>query len=868
MLKVKDLINKEKCQYRSFLDGQNLESSKGKHYYNAIALKKIIEQFTIEELTDENKVKNFLEQYLVEDMYISKFQRENDINIFIKHIVRYATWEMLQSRKVLRKGFSHSLKFNNEIISVSADIIVENLDGSIEIIKFKRKKPDLKLRGRVKDTDPKQNIELYLMQKSGEDIYPDKVIRATFIYLINISDKDEILSEFEYEKGKVCNGKNVISIHFEKDDMYSNDIEERINNIIGTEINSSSKKCDGKECEICQYSNLCLYNHIDNSKLEIVEKIEKAKEVHWTYNQKRFIKLEEGFCRLNCVAGSGKTTVNAKRTIDLIKNKFYVPKDFLLITFTEKGVKELKEKIAYWIDIENVNIDINDITIMTFNGFGYDLIKKEYASLGFTKEPEILDKLDKYEIISDILNSEDRIPGLNYSNPLMNFFNAKGAVVKTSEIIQLIKDNGLVYPEELAEFLKVGEEFADRMFGVYLKFKNKLKEMNFVEYQDQIDMCIKILSNKDMIEKYGYKHIVVDEFQDTNTSQMYILQKLAEYSEFVSLVGCGDDAQAIFSWRGGTQENILKFHEYFPGTVDYFLRNNFRSTRQISRLANQLNELNSNKIEKEIISERDGEAPVIKQLDNNDIVKYIKEQIARGVPMYEIGVIARTKAQLLRIESDLKKEGIPCLVAVTELLRDNDKVNNIIGFSNFLVDNKLELHFAELLQVIKYEEFLKITNIKKFISTEKEKFLKEYENLKDKEKVDKFYELLEPLGKQDRAVERLLQICKEKDFKNVKELNNFLVKIKLYESELAIEKDDCVYNAVVLSTTHASKGREFEVVVALMDEYKYSLLEKDIETTEEERRLLMVAITRAKENLLLTYEKGNGFVVEVTKILF
>lgn len=866
MLKIRDLVKKESCSYRGFLDSQELSSSKGKEYYISIALKKLLEKLTLKEMTNKDLVRDILKEYLARDIFISRGEMKTDISLFIDQIVRYANWEVSSvCRKVLRKLVSHNMQIEGAFLKVDADFIMENQDGSINVVKLKRKYPEMTMRGRKTNTDPKQSIELYLLQKVGEALYPNKVVVASVIYLANVDDKKEF-SEFEAEKGKVKKGKNVITYSFNGSDVYSSNVKTRIENIFKEESNYQSKKCDGTECDKCQFSNICMYGHIDNSKLKIVPQIKKAKEVKWTYHQRQVIRFAHGFARCNSVAGSGKTSVQARRVIELIEEHFYKPEDFLLITFTEKGVRELKEKMAYWVKIQGLDININDITIMTFNGFGYELIKKEYKVLGFTEEPQILDKLDKYDILLNILDEEDEIEGLNYRYPLMDFFKAKGAIVEIAEVIQAIKENGFTYPEEMMEILGFDEEYSYKMFGIYIKFQKQLREKNFVEYQDQIDLSVNLLSNADMVEKYGYKHIVVDEYQDTNSSQDFLIYQLTNYSKFVSLMVCGDDTQAIFSWRGGNQDNILNFHKRYPGTQDFFLKNNFRSTRQISGLANQLNDLNAKKIDKEIISEKDGEVPTLRNINNDCIVDYVKENINVGIPKYEIGIIARTKDELLEVEKALKEQGIPCLIAVTELLKDSNKVKNIIGFSNFLIDNDLDLHFAEWLQVSKYEEFSNANNLKTFVATEKNKFLEVYETLDELGKVNMIYTLLEEIAKQDRAVERLLEVCKRKEFTTSKELAEFLIKIEKYNSELAIERDDNVYDAVVLTTAHSSKGREFEVVIGLMDKYDYNNSNKP--KKEEERRLLMVAITRAKEKLLLTYQSRNGFVEEVSKILF
>lgn len=853
-------VKKEVCSFRGYLNSQDLSGSKGKQYYTAIALKKIVELLTIEEMADKKAVREVLAENLSSEIFVIKSEMNNDITTFVDQIVRYAQWEKTLGRKLLNTLVNHNLEVEDETIKVSADIIMENVDGIIDVIKFKRKKPEMTKGGRMTDTDPKQSIELYCLQQLGQALYPGKQVVGSIYYLQKKDEKNIKFLGFDEKPGT-----NVISYHFDDLTIQITDIEERIKNIVLDKGTINSSKCNEKKCGSCQYTKICNYTHIDKSVLELVPQIEKAKKVLLTFNQKELIKFETGYLRANAVAGAGKTTSLCMRVIELIQNNYYEAKDFLLITFTEKGVLELKEKMTYWVKAKGLDINVEDITIRTFNGFGYDIIKQEYKNLGFTSEPQLLDKLDRYDIIGKLLDNEDEIEGLNYRYPLMDLFSAKGAIVETAEVLEMIKNDGYTFPEELVEILGMKKAYAESMFGIYMKFQKELMVRNLLQYQDQIDHCITLLGMPENVEKYGFAHITIDEYQDTNSGQNYIASQLVKYSKFISLVICGDDAQSIFSWRGGNQDNIINFHKAFPETRDIFLKNNFRSTNQISELANELNDLNTKKINKRIISNRDGVAPQMSRMDVPQIIDYIKQKISDGIPKCEIGVIARTKSELLEVEKALKLENIPCLLAGAELLKDNDNVKNIIGFSNFLIDTKLNLHFAEFLQITQYEAFTNATDTKLFVSSEKNKFLGEYEPLNEIERIGMVFKLLEPLAIEDRAVERLIEVCGHKKFATIKSLSEFLNKIESYDSEIAIEKDDSIYNSVVLTTAHASKGREFEVVIGLISKFDYNMVNMD--KRDEERRVLFVLITRAKEQLMLAVAKNTGFVEEIEKII-
>lgn len=859
MLRVRNLIDKEKCLFSGIFQEQKLEGKKNKNYYMSIAIKNLIKQVNLEQWVDRKVIEEVILESLDDEMFSLSTEKKYDVNLFVEQIVRYAQWELKNNYSILQKNLDQVVAVKDVRIQVSADFIFEDNKGNVLVTKIHRKKPTITPRGRKNDTDPNKSIELYMLQRLGEQLYPNKNVIPRIVYLASKSDNDKTIKLAEFEEKKWYNVvDNQITETIDK-----SLIEERILSVANAG-SGEADKCKESDCMFCDYKNLCNFEDAKNN-LVVIPKVEKAKNVSFTYNQKKVLDFSRGICRVNSCAGSGKTTVLCQRIIVLIKEYCRRPEDFLVITYTEKGVREFKEKLIYLLDINGLDIDINRFAIHTFNSFGQELIESEFETLGYTEKPTLIDKIDRYAIISEILDTIEPIGGFNYKNPLLNMYNAKGVVVEIDELFEKFDNDNITSAEELELIYNYPIEYAEKIIALYIKFKYILKSRNLIQFSDQIKQSINLLVKPEMVEKYGFSDIVVDEFQDSNSENLYVVNKLMTFSEFKTLVVCGDESQTIFSWRGSKQENIINFDKMYSNVVDIFLKHNFRSTIQISNLANKLNRLNTAKIDKDIISLRDGKEPELANMDENAIADRIEQNIADGIPKNEISVIARTKAELLKINKILRERNIPTIIATQELLKDNCKVRNLINFTKFLNDTRLDLHFAEMLQVVKNKEFneMKDNNLKNFVSTEKEKFLKTYNSLNDKEKLDLFYSILEDLKENDNAIKKLYDICKCRGIKNIKELSDYLNKFLLFESDIAVEQDDNIYDAVVLTTAHSSKGREFQIVYGMLDNFKYH--SSNIEELDEERRVLFVLITRAKEELVLTYKSRfkSGFVQEI-----
>lgn len=838
MLKIKDLLTKEKCSQKSYFNTQELSSYKNKNYSISTLLKNLwkVDFFNLD-------VDDFINNNLKEDIFFNKKEYEVELELLKAQVGRFIDYLKSCSYSYLGNNVTH-VTVNGEIVKVSIDLILKHTnqitgETSIIVSNIKRKSPDLKYAGQKDDTKADRSIELYLLEEAGKQLYPGENIIANIFYLKNVDDKDNLLSEFENKKGRnVISTSNVV--------MNVTNIEDRLKSIIE---DKDVKKCNSGDCDMCEYNKICNYSHIDYSSLSLIPPKAKSSNVLFTPNQERVIDHEYGNVRINAVAGSGKTTVLVNRVLKLLE-KGYRPMDFLLITFTEKGCLEIKEKLDYWINQYNIpNLTSNDFRITTFNGFGYDMIKDNYQDLGFIKEPMLIDNIERLEIIDNIITNMPNIQGMNYTNPLMNFYNAKGVLVELSSLIEFIKTNGIVYPEELASAKNIDILKAEQIMTVYLKYKDELVMRGYIDYQDMIDYTILLLEDEEIINKYGVRHLMIDEFQDTDSTQLYIVKKLSLYKHMVSILICGDCSQSIYGFRGTTPLNILNFDKEFDNVEDIPLNENFRSTKQICALADYIKDLNKIKINSKMISKRDGDIPMVFKIG---VVSNIIYLIDKGVELSDICVIARTKAELLDINEELAKEGIPSVLAVSEQYIDNQNVKNIFGYAKFLLNNSLDLHFAEYLQMVKYKEFNEnMDNLKPFIEKEKKIFLDDFMNLsKEKDKIEFFYNSLSVVEK-DKTTKYFLNFLKSKSFYRLKDLLNYLIKMEKYQSDGGV-KDNENYNAITLTTAHASKGREFDCVLLMIDGFKSKI--KNDEELEAERRLLYVAISRAKKELYIMDE--------------
>ena len=865
-MKMRDIIEAEKCYTKNTYS--DFSEKKEKNYYNGIIITELFKTFGLN--FNSSDVMGIVTKTIPQDMFHTSREQTINATLLVLRLLRfqeYYTNNVLTKTAIVHKAgktFVTPAK-----IEVDYHLIVEDGD-QVTIIKVHNAKCELSNRGKSIYTKTSDNMELFLLQEAAKEIFPNKVnYNAQLIYLRHPDDKGENLvptSEFANK------GKTIMTTSF-VGQTKQNEMMDRINDIL-----NGTPKHECKDCTIgCPFYRLCTYEQDTTNLTTIPQKAKANSNAKFTQNQLDVMNAGSGIWRVLAVAGSGKTTCVANRISNLIKNGVNIH-SILLITYTIKGADEMREKIAYWLKKNNVKANVKDLNIFTFHGFGFDLVKKEFARFGYTKEPSLLEKSEKISLIKTLLDSRPEIEGSNYKDPFLDMPYAKGVVLEMDYYFNLIKTNDCVYPEEVQKLCKIKKlDVAREVLILYKDFKEHMLKNNLVDYIDLINLCYEILKDPNCLKQYGYEHIMVDEFQDSDTYQINILKLLTNFSYFKSLMVVGDDSQAIFSWRGATAYNILHFKDIFPSTFDINLLENFRSTQEICTLANIINDINKEKIPKSLVSSRSGRKPLIFHL--TDVQSYVEKMLEvityYGYNFSDVALIARNKKDLLEMKRILVSKNVPCVLSISELLIDNPIIQHLIDFAKYIQDLSSDLYFLEWLQVSDYKEFVKQTktSLPGYVKAKKDAFYNELISYNtESDRIKFIMDMFESISNDNREVKSLIDILKSKNFITLNDMCQFMIDMETYKADYTIEKLDTPVNAITLTTAHSSKGREWTFVGIYLSSFNYpntydypQVMNNPI--YEEERRLLFVAITRAKEFLVLGGDSYDSYYQEVARAL-
>lgn len=843
-MKARNVIDKEMCESKYRFGA--LEGEKNKSFYNGVILRELFSKYNLNYTVKD--IESTVDAVIPKDVFHSTRESKINLTLLTQKLIRFQVYmqHQIAANATILNGGVVTIVHN---ITVDYSFIQKNGD-EIKIYKVKNKKnTTMKRGGQSIFTRISKSMELYLLQLAGQQLYPNAYVTPCIIFLSHPKDKDTKLEDVSKFNNPLTS--NVVSYHFSPSEEV--EMNERIEDIMNDTVKTSKKDCGN-----CPYDGIC--NFIDDTtKLKpIPVKPKTLGKVKFTDHQQEVIDVTKGTYRVLAGAGSGKTTCIANRIVSLVQNGTNL-NEILLITYTTKGVEEMKEKIAYWFGMNNLKLNPDELNVFTFNGFGQELLKKEYKTFGYTAEPQLFEKSEKMSYIQKLLDNHDEIPCYNYVNPFMDMRYAKGSVYQAAEDFTKLKASDAYMPEDAEGILEYSKENAEPVFELYEEYQKYMKKNNLIDYDDQVNYAFEILCDKKKVKKYGYEHIICDEFQDSDQLQIHILMKLANCGYNQSVMVVGDDSQSIFSWRGATSENIINFHKYFKNAEDIELIENFRSTQEICNFANNINDINVNKVDKQLVGVSHGEEPKFIYGGIDQLVTQMEIDIHdKNLSYQDIAIISRNKSALLDVRQILLAKGIPCVLSISEMLVDNQSVKHIAEFIKFLLDTTLDLSFAEYLQLKEYETFEKEKDgamFYKYLDDQKMEILDEYNKCKtDEEKLNFLYEKIEVIANKNRAVRSLLDLIKEKQFKKVEEVNTFIQNMLLFKSDNVIDKLEENVDAVVLTTAHSSKGREWDNVYLYLDQFKYPRAvnyedEKNVPMIEEERRLLFVAATRAKKVL-------------------
>ena len=228
------------------------------------------------------------------------------------------------------------------------------------------------------------------------------------------------------------------------------------------------------------------------------------------------------------------------------------PSDFLVISFSKAAVKTITDRVSYFVnDVYGMGVDVAKIKTATFNSLGDALLTKYFKELGYTEAPELADGVEIFNLVMKAVDFENQVEGFDYKNYKMpsigkNF--AGGVVAEMTKAISEIRSNGMS-KEEFLDKTEYTPEQAEEIWRTNERFSALMVENNLKDYSDQQYQVVRLLSEinpEAVTETYRFKHVIVDEFQDSNDFQMLFISELINTSKFESLMVVGDDAQAIY----------------------------------------------------------------------------------------------------------------------------------------------------------------------------------------------------------------------------------------------------------------------------------------------------------------------------------
>lgn len=588
----------------------------------------------------------------------------------------------------------------------------------------------------------------------------------------------------------------------------------------------------------------------------------------------------DGPCLVLAGAGSGKTRTITYRVAYLLEQGID-PDNILLVTFTNKAAREMKNRIARLVDGKKLPSWSG-----TFHHIAYRILRKWAPVLGYENNFTILDSEDSRDLLKlcvkaeGIDSSSKRFPSVRVVQSILSY--ARNAETTIADVLDQKHEHWMQFEHQ---FVAIAEEYR----------KRKL-DANAMDFDDLlVNLYLLLLKSEKVRKNYAeqFEYILVDEYQDTNKVQASIIDRLASVHKNVLVVG--DDAQSIYSFRAADIQNILAFEKKHKGAQVFRLETNYRSTPDILDVANEVIAQNIDQYDKNLKTDFDAftkpelHAFVDKQGEAAFIAERISELCDEGVKLSSIAVLFRAAFHSQALEVELTRRGIPYdfrggvrfferahIKDVLAFLRVLANQNDTIAWSRVLTmqvgigpagANKIialvrsgtafseigaklparaQVGWSDFLQI--FDELQKVEKvphilITTILETKYVEYLEmEYENFQDR--------------MQD--IEQLALFAERQD-----DLARFLAEASMQESYAAALEQGHVEEGerMVLSTIHQAKGLEWEVVFIMnlasgqfpIDKAKGS------QAIEEERRLFYVAITRARKYLYLSYPLTTKF---------
>lgn len=405
--------------------------------------------------------------------------------------------------------------------------------------------------------------------------------------------------------------------------------------------------------------------------------------------QQEAVLYTEGPLLIFAGAGSGKTKTVTRRIAYLISRMGMDPEEILAVTFTKKAANEMLERVNGVLKEIRYPGETKPV-IGTFHSIGAQILRKEARHVGLTPNFSIYDSDDVESMIKDFLVAADidikQIkPGL-----VMNYISkAKNELIDSAN-----------YTYHFSGYVE------DIVNEVYKKYQAQMKLQNAVDFDDLIYLPSKLFeTNSEVLEKYQnkYKYIMVDEYQDTNHSQYFMIKSLCEKHQNLCVVG--DDDQGIYAWRGADIKNILSFEKDFPGTKVVKLEQNYRSTATVIHAAVAVIEQNTQRADKTLwtAKEMGSKITVYQAEDAEDEARFVVDEIyteqRTGKSLNDFAILYRTNYQSRAIEEELLRRGVSYKLVGGYRFYERKEIKDIISYLRFIHNIKDDLSLTRILNV-------------------------------------------------------------------------------------------------------------------------------------------------------------------------
>ncbi len=546
------------------------------------------------------------------------------------------------------------------------------------------------------------------------------------------------------------------------------------------------------------------------------------------------VRYGKGPLLISAGAGSGKTRTLTERLIKLIDDGVS-PEKIIAITFTNKAANEIKDRVRSGLK------NLVDLPFLgTFHSFGAKILRNEGQLLSRDKNYVIFDNSDSLRLIKKIIKD-------------LELSETKYPAPKTQKQVSSIKDE-LVNSDELEEPMKT----------IFETYEDKLKTQNAFDFDDLIEKVVRIMQkNREVLEKYQNKfdYILIDEFQDINSSQYALVKLLADVHRNLNVVG--DDNQSIYGFRGADFRNFLNFEKDWPEAKIVHLGENYRSTRNIVEASAQV--VKNNKLQRpKNLSTPNDEGELIKVLateNSDDEAFQIVNDILDLSQKTYAAILYRTNAQSRPLEQTLNFNSIPYEIFGGLKFYERKEIKDIIAGLRYGLNPRDEMSSERLIKTFRKAEAKEL----------RERLPELAKNLPPIEIIGFFMKTTNYKNhlksKFDNSEERMENIIELINFAgNFPSLQEFIERVSLLQATDDI-KSPKVSPRVKLMTIHLSKGLEFDnVYIAGANEgvlpHQRSLLSSS--DVEEERRLMYVAMTRARKKLTLSfYGPASRFLYEI-----